>query len=93
MVILGNHAHLLLDDETPSVSSGIEKLRQLLQIGKDAAADSVGIYAQAAKGSLPVVVQAFNEVSYFHISAPLILCESTDPATPGRYCAIGSDQA
>lgn len=45
------------------VSSGIETLRQLLQAGEDAEPGSSKIYAQAANGSLPVVVQAFNEVS------------------------------
>lgn len=59
-----SHAHVLLDDETPSVSSGIERLRQLLQTGQDATSGTLGIYAQAANGSIPVVVQVFNEVSY-----------------------------
>ncbi|KAK4868698.1 hypothetical protein LT330_006900 [Penicillium expansum] len=48
-------------DETPTVSSGIERLRQLLQAGQDAAPGSTNIYARAANGSLPVIVQAFNE--------------------------------
>ncbi|KAJ5685084.1 hypothetical protein N7536_007703 [Penicillium majusculum] len=48
-------------DETPTVSSGIERLRQLLQAGEDAAPGSLDIYAKAANGSIPVVVQAFNE--------------------------------
>ncbi|CAG8213187.1 unnamed protein product [Penicillium olsonii] len=47
--------------ETPSVSSGIERLRQLLQAGGDAAHENFGIYAQAANGSLPVVVKVLNE--------------------------------
>ncbi|CAG8947989.1 unnamed protein product [Penicillium salamii] len=47
--------------ETPSVSSGIEKLRYLLQAGKEDAQENRSIYAQAANGSLPVVVYAVNE--------------------------------
>ncbi|KAG0155647.1 hypothetical protein PDIDSM_2820 [Penicillium digitatum] len=50
-----------ISDDTPTVSSGIERLRQLLQVGEDSAPGSISIYARAANGSLPVVVQAFNE--------------------------------
>lgn len=59
-----------LGDDTPTVSSGIERLRQLLQVGEDSAPGSISIYARAANGSLPVVVQAFNEVSHGHAFAP-----------------------
>ena len=69
-----NHAHVLVDDETPSVSSGIERLRQLLQTGEDTTSGTLGIYAQAANGSIPVVVQVFNEVSYLLTPAYWILC-------------------
>ncbi|KAJ5348747.1 hypothetical protein MYU51_006939 [Penicillium brevicompactum] len=57
-LVIGQFAR---DDETPSVSSGIERLRQLLQTGQDATSGTLGIYAQAANGSIPVVVQVFNE--------------------------------
>ncbi|KAK1148379.1 hypothetical protein N8T08_010190 [Aspergillus melleus] len=46
------------DDSTPTISSEIEHLRQILEKGQQ---DSQGIYAQAANGLLPVVVRVFNE--------------------------------
>lgn len=50
----------ILGDDTPTVSSGIECLRQILEEGKTVES---GIYYQAARGLLPVVVRAFNEVT------------------------------
>ncbi|KAF7556433.1 hypothetical protein G7Z17_g1401 [Cylindrodendrum hubeiense] len=49
-------------DDTPTVSSGIERLRQLLQAGQIAKTESDSVYAQAANGSLPLVVEAYNEL-------------------------------
>ncbi|PLB50380.1 hypothetical protein P170DRAFT_454922 [Aspergillus steynii IBT 23096] len=49
------------DDSTPTISSEIERLRQILAKGQDDGTYSSGIYAQAANGSLPVVVRVFNE--------------------------------
>ena len=69
-----SQAHFCPDAETPSVSSGIGRLRQLLQTGEDATSGTLGIYAQAANGSMPVVVQVFNEVSYPYAPAHSILC-------------------
>ncbi|KAH7136829.1 hypothetical protein B0J13DRAFT_449046 [Dactylonectria estremocensis] len=48
-------------DDTPTVSSGIERLRQLLQAGHEAKAESHSTYSQAANGSLPLVVEVYNE--------------------------------
>ncbi|PYH40850.1 amidohydrolase [Aspergillus saccharolyticus JOP 1030-1] len=46
------------NDDTPTVSSGIERLRQVLEQGEK---ESAGVYARAANGSLPVVVHAFHQ--------------------------------
>ncbi|KAH7126027.1 hypothetical protein EDB81DRAFT_860673 [Dactylonectria macrodidyma] len=48
-------------DDTPTVSSGVERLRQLLQAGHEAKSESHSIYSQAANGSLPLVVEVYNE--------------------------------
>ncbi|PYI36280.1 amidohydrolase [Aspergillus indologenus CBS 114.80] len=46
------------NDNTPTVLSGIERLRQVLEQG---GTESSGVYARAANGSLPVVVHAFHQ--------------------------------
>ncbi|RAH69774.1 amidohydrolase [Aspergillus aculeatinus CBS 121060] len=46
------------NDNTPTVLSGIERLRQVLEQG---GSDSSGVFARAANGSLPVVVHAFHQ--------------------------------
>ncbi|KAE8140535.1 hypothetical protein BDV38DRAFT_290241 [Aspergillus pseudotamarii] len=48
-------------DDTPTVASGVERLRQILQAGKEVSPGSASIYVQAANGSIPVVVRAYNE--------------------------------
>ncbi|KAL4946520.1 hypothetical protein BDV06DRAFT_233118 [Aspergillus oleicola] len=48
------------DDDTPTVGSGIEAIRQILQQGSHVG-DGSDVYAKAANGSLPVVVQAYNQ--------------------------------
>ncbi|KZL85828.1 carbohydrate esterase family 9 protein [Colletotrichum incanum] len=48
-------------DDTPTVSSGIERLRQVLVVGQDSTASPSSAFARAAKGSLPVVVYTVNE--------------------------------
>lgn len=54
---------MITGDNTPTVSSGIERLRQVLEEGQQQAAEKPGsIYVRAAKGSLPVVVYTVNEV-------------------------------
>ncbi|KZF23063.1 amidohydrolase [Xylona heveae TC161] len=50
------------NDDTPTVSAGIERLRQILEGGEGTSTGShSSIYARAANGSIPVVIQAFNE--------------------------------
>ncbi|KAB8227596.1 uncharacterized protein BDW43DRAFT_242444 [Aspergillus alliaceus] len=63
-------------DDTPTVSSGIERVRQLLAVGGQDGADSHSIYAQAANGYIPVVVQAYNE----HDISQLILIKRDFPS-------------
>lgn len=52
-----------IGEDTPTVGSGIERLRQILTQGQNEKEIS-SIYAQAVNGSLPVVVNAVNEVGY-----------------------------
>ncbi|KAH0438757.1 hypothetical protein CcaCcLH18_03189 [Colletotrichum camelliae] len=42
-------------DDTPTISSGIERLRQVIEEGQAASAQPSSAYARAANGSLPVV--------------------------------------
>ncbi|KAE8342685.1 hypothetical protein BDV24DRAFT_150282 [Aspergillus arachidicola] len=48
-------------DDTPTVASGVERVRQILQTGQESGQGSTSIYVQAANGSIPVVVRAYNE--------------------------------
>ncbi|KAE8323836.1 hypothetical protein BDV39DRAFT_208502 [Aspergillus sergii] len=48
-------------DDTPTVASGVENVRQILQAGQESGQGSASIYVQAANGSIPVVVRAYNE--------------------------------
>ncbi|KJK65844.1 MetdephydrolaseC [Aspergillus parasiticus SU-1] len=48
-------------DDTPTVASGVEHVRQILQAGQEGGQGSASIYVQAANGSIPVVVRAYNE--------------------------------
>lgn len=57
-----------IDNDAPTVGSGIEYVRRILEQGQEENATSSGVYVQAANGSLPLVVQAYNQV----ISAPSI---------------------
>jgi hypothetical protein len=51
------------DGDTPTVGSGIEVVRRILEHGRSKeGAKSGGVYARAANGSLPVVVQALRQV-------------------------------
>jgi hypothetical protein len=51
------------DGDTPTVGSGIEVMRRILEHGgSKEGAESGGVYARAANGSLPVVVQALHQV-------------------------------
>jgi hypothetical protein len=51
------------DGDTPTVGSGIEVVRRILEHGgSKEGAVSGGVYARAANGSLPVVVQALHQV-------------------------------
>ncbi|RKU43925.1 hypothetical protein DL546_000883 [Coniochaeta pulveracea] len=60
--------------DTPTVSSGIERLRQLLEQGQGHGSESHSIYQQASNGSIPVVVQTYNEVRLtYHYEAPMAL--------------------
>ncbi|KAL2853616.1 hypothetical protein BJX68DRAFT_274777 [Aspergillus pseudodeflectus] len=50
------------DGDTPTVGSGIEVVRRILEHGgSKEGAKSGGVYARAANGSLPVVVQALHQ--------------------------------
>ncbi|OJJ07672.1 hypothetical protein ASPVEDRAFT_142292 [Aspergillus versicolor CBS 583.65] len=49
------------DNGTPTVGSGIEYVRRILEQGQKGSATSGGVYVKAANGSLPVVVQAYNQ--------------------------------
>ncbi|KAB8210940.1 hypothetical protein BDV34DRAFT_235981 [Aspergillus parasiticus] len=42
-------------------ASGVEHVRQILQAGQEGGQGSASIYVQAANGSIPVVVRAYNE--------------------------------
>ncbi|KAE8361967.1 hypothetical protein BDV27DRAFT_160194 [Aspergillus caelatus] len=48
-------------DDTPTVASGVERLRQILEAGQEGRPGSASIYVQAANGSIPIVVRAYNE--------------------------------
>ncbi|KAL4788813.1 hypothetical protein BDV19DRAFT_397964 [Aspergillus venezuelensis] len=48
------------DDDTPTVGSGIEAIRRILRQGS-LEGEHGDVYAKAANGSLPVVVQAYNQ--------------------------------
>ncbi|KAI8151028.1 hypothetical protein K4K49_007133 [Colletotrichum sp. SAR 10_70] len=43
-------------DDTPTISSGVERLRQVIEEGQAVSAQPSSAYARAAKGALPVVV-------------------------------------
>ncbi|KAJ0425611.1 amidohydrolase [Aspergillus carlsbadensis] len=55
------------DGDTPTVGSGIEVVRRILEHGSKEGADSGGVYARAANGSLPVVVQALHQDDIAHL--------------------------
>ncbi|KNG89129.1 hypothetical protein ANOM_002995 [Aspergillus nomiae NRRL 13137] len=48
-------------DDTLTVGSGVHRVRQILEAGREGRHGSVSIYVQAANGSIPVVVRAYNE--------------------------------
>ncbi|OOO10932.1 hypothetical protein OAory_01074020 [Aspergillus oryzae] len=48
-------------DDTKTVASGVERVRQILQAGQESGQGSTSIYVQAANGSIPVVVRAYSE--------------------------------
>ncbi|GKT46210.1 uncharacterized protein ColSpa_06391 [Colletotrichum spaethianum] len=60
-------------DDTPTVSSGIERLRQVLETGQDSPANPGDAFSQATNGSLPVVVYTVNEVGFDDISQVILL--------------------
>ncbi|OOG00865.1 hypothetical protein ASPCADRAFT_511739 [Aspergillus carbonarius ITEM 5010] len=49
------------DGDTPTVGSGIEYLRQILQHGSKDGDEEHNVYTQAANGSLPLVIEVYNE--------------------------------
>ncbi|KAB8222437.1 hypothetical protein BDV33DRAFT_189637 [Aspergillus novoparasiticus] len=54
----------ILDDgiwKDDDFASGVEHVRQILQAGRESGQGSASIYVQAANGSIPVVVRAYNE--------------------------------
>ncbi|GKZ36169.1 hypothetical protein AbraIFM66950_007076 [Aspergillus brasiliensis] len=63
--------------DTPTVASEIETLRQILQEGSKSTAEYHSVYAQAANGSLPLVVETYNEDDI----SQLILVKREFPAT------------
>ncbi|KAI3007394.1 hypothetical protein CBS147346_3203 [Aspergillus niger] len=64
------------DGDTPTVASEIQALRQILQEGSKSDAEQHGVYAQAANGSLPLVVETYNEDDI----AQLVLVKRDFPA-------------
>ncbi|KAH9231962.1 hypothetical protein K456DRAFT_1773020 [Colletotrichum gloeosporioides 23] len=48
-------------DDTPTISSGVERLRQVIEEGQAVSVQPSSAYARAAKGALPVVVYTVNE--------------------------------
>ncbi|KAI8279499.1 hypothetical protein K4K59_008942 [Colletotrichum sp. SAR11_240] len=48
-------------DDTPTISSGVERLRQIIEEGQAVSAQPSSAYARAANGALPVVVYTVNE--------------------------------
>ncbi|TDZ29972.1 hypothetical protein C8035_v003550 [Colletotrichum spinosum] len=56
--VLGQEAK---GDDTPTISSGVERLRQVLEAGQASKDEAFSVYVRAANGSLPVVVYAVNE--------------------------------
>lgn len=48
-------------DDTPTISSGIERLRQVLESAQQSSSVQVEVYTKAANGSLPIVIHAVNE--------------------------------
>lgn len=66
-----------IDNATPTVGSGIEYVRRILEQGRTESATSDGVYVKAANGSLPLVVQAYNQVigeSLHRVDAILTIC-------------------
>ena len=49
------------DGDTPTVASEIQALRQILKEGSKSDVEQHSVYAQAANGSLPLVVETYNE--------------------------------
>ncbi|RAK95545.1 uncharacterized protein BO80DRAFT_393724, partial [Aspergillus ibericus CBS 121593] len=62
--------------DTPTVGSGIEYLRGILHHGSQDGAEQHSIYTQAANGSLPVVIETYNQDDI----AQLILAKRDFPA-------------
>ncbi|KXH68906.1 amidohydrolase [Colletotrichum salicis] len=50
-------------DDTPTVSSGVERLRQVLLDSHERDLSPDGVYLRASKGFLPVIVSTVNEVA------------------------------
>ncbi|KAJ0161710.1 hypothetical protein CTA2_5709 [Colletotrichum tanaceti] len=48
-------------DDTPTISSGVERLRQVLEEGQQASGKTGSTYVRASEGSLPVIVYTVNE--------------------------------
>ncbi|PYI08675.1 hypothetical protein BO78DRAFT_395534 [Aspergillus sclerotiicarbonarius CBS 121057] len=64
------------DGDSPTIASEIEYLRGILQQGSKDGADQHSVYTQAANGSLPLVIETYNEDDI----AQLILVKREFPA-------------
>ncbi|KAJ3948759.1 hypothetical protein N0V92_013015 [Colletotrichum tropicale] len=84
-------------DDTPTISSGVERLRQVIQEGQAVSAQPSSAYARAANGALPVVVYtddisqiillkrefpAVNFVIYGGHGAPLVARDLAEAKIP-----------
>lgn len=63
-------------DDTPTISSGVERLRQVIEEGQAVSAQPSSSYARAANGSLPVVVYTVNEAR--HLSPRVVFRRVAD---------------
>ncbi|KAI8172337.1 hypothetical protein K4K51_011224 [Colletotrichum sp. SAR 10_75] len=66
-VAIGQEAKV--GDDTPTISSGVERLRQVIEEGQAVSAQPSSAYARAANGTLPVVVYTVNEARYLSSSS------------------------
>ncbi|KAJ0272270.1 hypothetical protein COL940_010552 [Colletotrichum noveboracense] len=94
-VAIGQEAKV--GDDTPTISSGVERLRQVIEEGQAVSVQPSSAYARAAKGALPVVVYtddisqiillkrdfpAVNFVIYGGHGAPLIARDLAEAKIP-----------